>query len=85
MRYIVKLGDSLYKIARRFEISLEQLAQANPQITNPNLIYPGQELNIPGVKPITYDVKPGESLFMIAQKFMVTVNQILALILTVTR
>lgn len=79
MQYIVKLGDSFYKIARRFDISLEQLMSANQEIRNPNLIYPGQIVNIPGVKPITYDVKPGESLFTIAQKFMVTVNQILAL------
>jgi chitinase len=37
----------MYEIARRNGISLENLIRANPQITNPNLIYPGQEICIP--------------------------------------
>lgn len=45
--YIVRLGDTLFKIAQRFNLSTRQLAEANG-ITNPALIYEGQSLTIPG-------------------------------------
>ena len=40
-------GDSMWKIAVRYEIGVSEIIQANPQITNPNLIYPGQKLTVP--------------------------------------
>ena len=43
--YIVKSGDTLSGIARRFGISLNQIIQNN-NIQNPNLIYPGQRIII---------------------------------------
>jgi spore germination protein len=45
--YTVEPGDSLYSISRQFNVSLAQLRAANPQITNPNMIYPGQTVQIP--------------------------------------
>jgi spore coat assembly protein SafA len=50
--YIVKEGDTLWDIARRFGVSLEALLKANPQIKNPDLIYPGQEIRIPLPEPV---------------------------------
>lgn len=47
--YRVKPGDTLYKIAQRFGVPLDALIKANPQISDPNLIYPGQVICIPGV------------------------------------
>ncbi len=47
--YVVQAGDSLSKIARNLGISVDDLLAANPQITNPNAIYVGQHLNLPGV------------------------------------
>ncbi len=41
-QYIVVKGDTLSAIAVRFGIALSQLLSWNPQIKNPNLIYPGQ-------------------------------------------
>jgi lipoprotein-anchoring transpeptidase ErfK/SrfK len=46
--YIVQRGDSLSKIARRFNRTTSHLLVANPDIANPNRIYPGQEILIPG-------------------------------------
>lgn len=46
-RYTVKKGDTLWGIAGRYGVTLAALKQANPQIKNPNLIYPGDEVNIP--------------------------------------
>lgn len=45
--YIVMKGDTMYKIAQMYNISLESLILANPQINNPNLIQIGQVINIP--------------------------------------
>lgn len=47
MIYRVPPGDTLSKIAKRNGISLAQLLQANPQITNPNKIQVGQVVNLP--------------------------------------
>ncbi|WP_270354728.1 3D domain-containing protein [Bacillus velezensis] len=41
----VKPGDTMSKIARENNMSLQELAEANPQIKNLSLIYPGQEIN----------------------------------------
>ncbi|HHT02183.1 MAG TPA: LysM peptidoglycan-binding domain-containing protein [Firmicutes bacterium] len=45
--YVVKKGDTLWEIARCHGICLQQLLAANPQIENPDLIYPGQVIYIP--------------------------------------
>lgn len=45
--YTVVKGDSMWKIAVRYEVGLGEIKIANPQIKNPDLIYPGQVLNIP--------------------------------------
>ncbi len=46
--YNVVRGDCLWNIARRNGVSLNALIRANPQIKNPDLIYPGQTISIPG-------------------------------------
>ena len=44
--YTVKAGDSLF-IGRRFGVTVQQLQAANPQITNPNIIFIGQVICVP--------------------------------------
>jgi uncharacterized YkwD family protein/spore coat assembly protein SafA len=51
--YTVQSGDSLWKIAVRYEIGLSELEKANPQIKNFNLIYVGEKINIPEAAPLT--------------------------------
>ena len=46
-RRTVRPGDTLYSIARRNGVSLPRLIAANPQVTDPNRIYPGQTVVIP--------------------------------------
>lgn len=46
--YIVQRGDTLGRIAARFGTTVAAIVAANPAITNPNLIYVGQVLTIPG-------------------------------------
>ena len=43
----MRRGDTLYSIARGHGVSLQRLIAANPQISNPNRIYPGQMVSIP--------------------------------------
>ena len=45
--YTVVKGDSMWKIAVKYEVGLSEIKVANPHIKNPDLIYPGQTLNIP--------------------------------------
>ena len=45
--YTVSPGDSMWKIAVKYEVGLSEIKAANPQIANPDLIYPGQVLTIP--------------------------------------
>lgn len=46
--YVVARGDTIKTIAAKFNITWQSLVTAN-NLTNPNLIYPGQQLVIPGV------------------------------------
>ena len=45
--YTVRKGDTLGGIAAHFRRSLAAVERANPQIKNPNSIYPGQRIRIP--------------------------------------
>ena len=42
-------GDSMWKIAVKYEVGLSEIINENPQISNPALIYPGQIITIPTV------------------------------------
>jgi uncharacterized YkwD family protein/spore coat assembly protein SafA len=44
--YTVAPGDALWKIAVKTETGVTELIDANPQLANPNHIYPGQKINI---------------------------------------
>ena len=45
--HTVVRGDSMWKIAVKYQVGLSEIKAANPQISNPDLIYPGQVLTIP--------------------------------------
>jgi LysM repeat protein len=49
--YRVKKGDTLLKIARHFKVNVDDILAANPQITDPNHIEPGQTIVIPQPAP----------------------------------
>lgn len=63
--YVVKKGDTLSAIAKRYGTTVDALLKANPNIKNPNLIKVGQVIIIPG-KP---EVDPGfdDSDILLAQ------------------
>lgn len=47
LSHTVTKGDTMWKIASKYQVGTSEIIAANPQITNPNLIYPGQVLDIP--------------------------------------
>jgi uncharacterized YkwD family protein/spore coat assembly protein SafA len=47
--YTVQRGDTIWKIAVKYQVGMSEIIAANPQIKNPNLIYPGQKITIPTV------------------------------------
>lgn len=78
-QYRVQVGDTLGAIAVRFNTTVEAIAAANG-ISNPNLIYAGQWLDIPTGKPTgggsTYTVRSGDTLSAIAQRLGVSVDHL---------
>lgn len=49
LTHTVVRGDTMWKIASRYEVGTSEVIQANPQVSDPNLIYPGQKLTVPQV------------------------------------
>jgi len=50
--YTVQKGDSLWKIAVKYQIGLSEIIGANPQFKNPDLIYPGDKVTVPNIDEI---------------------------------
>lgn len=85
--YTVQRGDYLTLIARYCGVSYSNILSWNPQITNPNRIFPGQIIyltsNGGGTDPVpvtggTYVVRWGDTLGIIAARFGTTVSALLA-------
>ena len=84
--YVVQNGDTLSKIASRFDTTVQYLARING-IKNPNLIYTGQVLKIESSgssvqgssTTSTYVVRAGDTLSSIALRFDTTVNNLIDL------
>src|SRR6478735_7711135 len=47
--HVVQTGDSLWKIAVKYQIGVKEIIEANPQFKNPDLIYPNDKVNIPNI------------------------------------
>ena len=89
--YVVQPGDTLTRIALRFNTTVATLAQLNG-IVNANQIQVGQRIAVPvpevaapdapsvaapvTIEPVTYVVQPGDNLFRIALRFGVSMQQL---------
>lgn len=81
--YIVKKGDTLSAIARRFNTTVSLIAITN-NIPNPNLIYPGQRLIIYRNtnyqnSNLVYTVRRGDTLYSISRRYNTTIANLVRL------
>ena len=87
IKYIVKAGDTLYKIALEYDTTVEEIKKINK--LNSNTLSINQELIIPQKENIPpenneietsiYTVQKGDSLWSIAQKYNLTVDDLIEL------
>ncbi len=75
--YVVKPGDSLYDIAKRFGVGTDDIYSANKLGDIPYLVV-GQALVIPSTEA-AYTVQAGDTLWSIARRFGSTADGIIAL------
>jgi membrane-bound lytic murein transglycosylase D len=85
--YRVRNGDSLWEIAHEHNVSVEQLEKWN-RLTPGSAIKPGQQITIRAqdraaqatntIRSINYTVHRGDSLFLISQKYNVSVTDLKA-------
>ena len=76
--YVVSSGDTLYEIASKYGVSVNDIKTAN-NLKNNNLSI-GQILKIPTIEPVAlYIVKKGDSLYSIAKSYDTTVDELIKL------
>lgn len=82
--YVVKRGDILSTIASKYGMSTDEILKLNPQITNPNLILPGQKIylkkqGLEKTEEIYHTVRKGEVLSGIARRNNTTIKALMEL------
>lgn len=76
--YTVKKNDTLYSLAKKYEVTVEQLMEAN--VLSSDKIITGQQLLVPDRKQhkefFTYTVKKGDTLYSLAKQYGTTIDEI---------
>jgi hypothetical protein len=79
IEYSVSTGDSVFGIAKSFNIEPETILWANYDLLNdsPDMLDPGMILNVPPVNGVYYQWQPGDTFETVAAKFDAQVQDIL--------
>lgn len=84
--HIVKQGDTLYAISQKHGVSLQTIIEANPQISNPDVLVIGDKVKIPaGTTPdpdnnevfYKHTVKQGDTLWKLSKAWGITLKDMI--------
>ncbi|AKL97007.1 putative peptidoglycan-binding domain-containing protein [Clostridium aceticum] len=83
--YIIQAGDTFYRLAIRFNTTIQALIAANPTV-NPNMLMIGQQICIPTATPPTtcpagttpYTIRAGDTFYNIARTYNISLDALLA-------
>ncbi|HEY8529251.1 MAG TPA: SafA/ExsA family spore coat assembly protein [Paenibacillaceae bacterium] len=81
--HVVKEGETLWGIAQKHGVSLDELIKANPQIQNPDVIHPGMKVKIPAAaqpRPELihqHKVKQGDTLWKLAKAWGIPLSTLI--------
>ncbi|KAF0110911.1 MAG: peptidase M23 family protein [Chloroflexi bacterium] len=80
VKYTIEAGDSIFAIAKKFNIKPESILWANYDLLNddPTFLSPGWKLTIPPTDGIYYKWKPGDTLRKVAEKYHADVENIIS-------
>lgn len=74
-KYIVKKGDNIYEIARKYNVDPRQLLLLNG-LNNADIIYPNQEILVPSNNIKLYVTTDGDTLNKVVEKLGTTVSDL---------
>ncbi|MHA6533557.1 LysM peptidoglycan-binding domain-containing protein [Paenibacillus sp. BAC0078] len=84
--HIVKQGDSLYALSQKYGVPLQTIIEANPQISNPDVLVIGDKVKIPaGATPVPdnnevfykHTVKQGDTLWKLSKAWGITLKDMI--------
>jgi len=79
VKYTVELGDSIFLIAKKYNVSAESILWANYDLLNddPTFLKEGWSLTIPPTNGVYYEWQEGDSIEKVAEKYFVDPEEII--------
>ncbi|MBU7318042.1 M14 family zinc carboxypeptidase [Paenibacillus oleatilyticus] len=74
--YVVRRGDTLHRVARRYGMNVTALYGANPHLKEHSYLYPGQVVHIPVRTTSRYVIQAGDTLWDLAQRFNISLAEL---------
>lgn len=84
--HIVKKGDTLYALSQKYGVTLQKIIEANPQISNPEVLAIGDKVKIPAAPMLVpennelyykHTVKQGDTLWKLSKAWGITLKEII--------
>ncbi|KPV60885.1 peptidase M14 [Paenibacillus sp. A3] len=74
--YVVRRGDTLHRVARRYGMNVTALYGANPHLMEHSYLYPGQVVHIPVRTTSRYVIQAGDTLWDLALRFNISLPEL---------